>query len=107
MGLPQFAQFEQTPFAGITYKNTYFIRREHSRNETVHFHELVHVIQWDRLGVETFLLTYAKGLIEYGYDNSPLEVMAYQHQCSFEANPQPYKVEREVLEEIDVLMRST
>jgi hypothetical protein len=97
MGL---AQFEQTSFWGITYKNTYFIRHEHSLNEAVHFHELVHVIQWGRLGVDTFLLTYAKGLFEFGYDKSPLEMMAYQHQHRFETDPQPYNVEQEVLEQI-------
>ena len=107
MGLPQFAQFEQTPFLGITYKNTYFIRREHSQNEGVHFHELVHIVQWGRLGVTPFLLAYAKGLIELRYDNSPLEVMAYKHQHRFEAGQPSYDVEYDVLQEIDVLTHST
>ena len=66
MGLAEFAEFEQTSFDGITYKDTYFIRKDHAGDEFIHFHELVHVIQWRELGVEAFLLAYANGLLELG-----------------------------------------
>src|SRR5205823_9640324 len=31
---------------GITYLNTYFVRADQSHSASLHFHELVHVIQW-------------------------------------------------------------
>lgn len=32
--------------------------------ESIHFHELVHVVQWSALGVDEFLLTYALGVAQ-------------------------------------------
>ena len=46
MGANRFAHFERGNFDGITYLNTFFIKRDELRNEAVHFHELIHVIQW-------------------------------------------------------------
>lgn len=106
MGLAEFAEFEQTSFDGITYKDTYFIRKDHAGDEFIHFHELVHVIQWRELGVEAFLLAYAKGLLELGYRNSPLEGMAYRHQQRFQLDRQPYNVEFEVVGEIQAMKHS-
>jgi len=42
-------------------------------NESVHFHELDHVIQWQVLGTKNFLLLYASGLNANGSMSSPLE----------------------------------
>ncbi len=44
-GLTRFADFERGNFSGITYLNTFFIKRDGLRNEAIHFHELIHVIQ--------------------------------------------------------------
>lgn len=85
LGLPQFAAFEQMNPLGITYLDTFFIRTGEERNESLHFHELIHVVQWRLLGPEGFLLAYASGLIEAGYRQSPLETMAYDAQARFEA----------------------
>ena len=49
-----------------------------------HFHELVHVVQWEHLGPEKFLLAYGAGLVRFGYERSPLEQMAYVFQANFE-----------------------
>ena len=106
MGLTDFAKFERTSFDGITYKDTYFVRKDHASHESIHLHELVHVIQWRELGVEAFLLAYAKGLYERGYRNSPLEDMAYRHQQRFQTNLQPYNVESEVAREIQAMKYS-
>jgi len=35
---------------GITYLDTFFSREEGRGNESLHFHELVHVLQWQLLG---------------------------------------------------------
>jgi hypothetical protein len=96
MGLEQFSAFERMETAGITYLNTYFLRAELSGDESLHFHELVHVIQWRILGPERFLALYADGLERFGYRNSPLEVMAYDLQGGFDYGRDPFDVELEV-----------
>lgn len=69
--------------AGITFGDMYFVQQTHS-SEGIHFHELVHVVQWSALGVRSFLLTYAVGIVQYGYKQSPLEAIAYDLQSKFE-----------------------
>jgi hypothetical protein len=81
-GLPEFEPMAGAPIAGITFGNMYFVRP--GASEGVHFHELVHVVQWDALGVPDFLLTYAVGLVQYGYAQSPLEAIAFELQQRFE-----------------------
>ena len=93
MGLDRFRDFERMDMAGITYLDTYFVRAEHIHIESLHFHELVHVIQWWLLGPEKFLAFYADGLERFGYRNSPLEIMAYNLQDRFERESQPFSVE--------------
>jgi hypothetical protein len=93
MGLARFGEFERSDMAGITYLDTYFVRADHARVESLHFHELVHIIQWRLLGPETFLALYADGLERFGYRNSPLEVMAYSFQERFDREAQPFSVE--------------
>jgi hypothetical protein len=83
-GLPEFAAMQQQTFGGITFKNTYFVRNAEVACESLHFHELVHIVQWARLGVERFLLAYGIGLAQFGYEQSPLERMAYDLQGEFE-----------------------
>ena len=61
MGLPQFSAFETADFGGITYLDTFFLKQGHA-TESLFFHELVHVIQWEELGPERFLAAYADGL---------------------------------------------
>ena len=50
MGLSRFAAFEQGDFNGVTYLDRYFIKRTLVTEEALHFHELIHVIQWRVLG---------------------------------------------------------
>lgn len=82
-GLPEFARIQQMSFDGITFKDTFFLKQGRA-SESLHFHELVHVVQWSRLGVDNFLLAYGFGLFSSGYDQSPLEQMAYTLQRNFE-----------------------
>ncbi|WP_333653791.1 hypothetical protein [Dissulfurispira sp.] len=106
MGLSMFESFEKADVAGTTYKDTYFIKRQNCFDESLHFHELVHVVQWDYLGIEKFLLAYALGLINHGYVNSPLEVMAYGLQQYFIQNPGLFAVEDIIRSELDTIMPS-
>ena len=85
-GLTRFADFERGNFNGITYLNTFFIKRDELENETIHFHELIHVVQWRVLGPEQFLRSYTDGLERFGYIDCPLEVMAYDAEAAFMAN---------------------
>ena len=61
--------------------------------ESLHFHELVHVVQWSALGPEKFLACYADGLERFGYLRSPLELMAFRLQRRFEREAEPFSVE--------------
>jgi len=96
MGLDRFADFERMSTAGITYLDTFFVVADQARDESLHFHELVHVIQWRVLGPERFLWLYADGLERFGYRNSPLEVVAYDLQDRFDAGGEPFEVQAEV-----------
>ena len=100
MGLERFADFERMAAAGITYLDTYFLLADRVQDESLHFHELVHVIQWRILGPERFLWLYADGLERHGYRDSSLEVMAYDLQARFDANEKPFEVSREVVTQL-------
>lgn len=83
LGLPEFEGMARIPMAGITFGHMYFVQQEQDR-EAIHFHELVHVVQWAALGLDAFLSTYALGMLEHGYELSPFEVAAYDLQARFE-----------------------
>jgi hypothetical protein len=85
MGIPHFIDFEEVQFRGITYKDTFFVGREAHDCEVTHFHEMVHIIQWDELKPRVFLMVYGVGLLTQGYHDCPLERMAYQFQSTFES----------------------
>jgi len=73
MGLSRFNEFERGDYDGITYLDTYFLKRAGADDESLHFHEMIHLVQWRLLGAEFFLAMYAGGLEKFGYRNSPLE----------------------------------
>jgi hypothetical protein len=100
MGLSRFAVFEQGDFNGITYLNRYFIKQTVVTEEAIHFHELIHVIQWRLLGLEDFLAAYANGLDEFGYENSPLEKMAYDAEAAFKRSSPIFDAEKFVAEQL-------
>jgi hypothetical protein len=104
MGLDRFAAFEQGNFNGVTYLDRYFIKRTVVIEEALHFHELIHVIQWRLLGPEGFLWAYANGLDEFGYGNSPLEKMAYDAEASFKRSSAIFDAEKFVAEQLRSLL---
>jgi hypothetical protein len=103
MGLQRFAEFERRDFDGITYLDTIFVKRSRANHEELHFHELIHVIQWRSLGSERFLALYADGLERFGYHNSPLERMAYLAQTEFGQSKQVFDAQALVLRELKQL----
>ena len=103
IGLKQFAEFENLNAAGMTYLDTFFVLRNEAERESLHFHELVHVVQWQLLDAERFLALYADGLEKHGYRNSPLEVMAYEHEARFNSQDAPYAIEADVRQQLQRL----
>ena len=103
LGLPQFSEFEHLNAAGITYTDTFFAREELRGDEGLHFHEMVHVLQWRFLGSRAFIATYADGLERAGYRHAPLEVMAYTLETVFAKSPAPFDVAAVVREELKQL----
>ena len=84
LGLPELSGMEDGRLDGITYIDSFFVN-ERRQSESLCFHELIHVIQWDRLGIDRFLLSYGMGLLQQGYRNMPLETTAYSLQEKFDA----------------------
>jgi len=76
MGLQRFRDFEQGDWDGITYLDTWFS------------------------GPESFLKLYADGLERFGYQDSPLEKMAYNAQAEFSRSKQPFDAQALVLREL-------
>jgi hypothetical protein len=111
IGLHELSVIEQWLITGITYKDTFFVNQNH-RTESLHFHELIHVVQWERLGVDNFLLAYGVGLIQFGYEKSPLEQMAYTLQKNFDIGLIPngiidliYKQTDDIWSQVEPLVR--
>ena len=105
MGLTGFDEFENLNAAGITYLNSFFVRHGHEHDESLHFHELVHVVQWQHLGPDRFIMAYALGhLLSGGYHTNPLEVMAYELQARFDRHDPPFVVAALVRPELDRLV---
>jgi hypothetical protein len=102
-GLSHLAEIENTTYEGVTYLDTIFVKRRSASLERVYFHELIHVLQWRFLGPERFLFNYANGLEEFGYRNSPLELMAYEAEFQFCETPGPFDAERLVKNKLDSL----
>jgi len=99
-GIPQLAEIENWDLKGIPWENTIFIRRDLANWDVVHFHELLHIVQWQCLGTDRYLTAWAIGTITRGYRDNPLEKMAFRHQLRFETEDTPYDVVREVMAEI-------
>ena len=105
MGLPEFARFETMAISGVTYNDTFFVRKGQP-SESLYFHEMVHVVQWDRLGVDRFLLAYGAGLMQAGYRDSPLEETAYRLQAAFDRDALPGNLMARIHQETDALWKA-
>jgi len=102
MGIPGFADFERLDPAGITYHTSFFVRHGCEHDESLHFHELIHVVQSKHLGRERFIMAYALGhLMCGGYRTNPLEVMAYVLQGCFDQQAPGFDVASVVRRELD------
>ena len=64
---------------GITFRYGIYIRQDYWDNDSLIIHELVHTLQYERMGgIANFLNQYIKECVYYGYNNSPLEKEAVE-----------------------------
>ncbi|PHX06451.1 hypothetical protein [Vibrio splendidus] len=89
VGLGDFLDME---VQGITYKNTYYIVPSVAKDLPLHFHELVHVAQWKTLGAIGFLRRYITEVQSVGYNEAPLEKLAYAFDLRFSQGGQKVDV---------------
>jgi hypothetical protein len=101
-GLPELSDMQKMSFDGITFRDTFFLRQGRL-SENLYFHELVHVVQWARLGVDNFLMAYGLGLLQFGYHRCPLEQMAYALEREFEHGTLPGELERIIEKRTDAI----
>jgi hypothetical protein len=79
--LPDFANM-----AAITFVDTVVSHEPFS--ERLLFHELVHVIQYEKLGLAEFAAKYVRGFLTGGsYEAIPLEMNAHELDARFAAEP--------------------
>jgi len=99
-GFKEFSEFENGEYGGITYLDTFFVKRRYAEVEDLFFHELIHILQWQILGPEHFLAEYVSELIANGYRDSLLEIIAYDAQSSFVKSTIPFDAERLTIEQL-------
>jgi hypothetical protein len=87
--------------AAITFADT--IVSHEPFTDRLLFHELVHVVQYQKLGLPEFAAKYVRGFLNGGsYEAIPLEVNAYELEARFAAEPaMPFSAEAEVRAWID------
>lgn len=96
VSLPDFAHM-----AAITFVDT--VVSQDPYDDRLLFHELVHVVQYAKLGLNNFAAKYVKGFLSGGsYGAIPLEMNAYELDARFSAAlARPFSVEAEVQRWID------
>ncbi|MBK5100882.1 MAG: hypothetical protein JJE15_07820 [Desulfobacteraceae bacterium] len=88
--LPGLLDFTQA--VGITFRDTIIVSQRYltyrSQLRPLIFHELVHVVQYELLGVEVFIERYVRGWADNGFDyfRVPLEAHAYELQQRYETD---------------------
>ena len=88
MAVPRLLDFTQA--AGITFKDTILVSQRYLTSHTqlgpLIFHELVHVVQYEVLGVTDFIERYVRDWVDNGLDYLaiPLEAKAYELQKRYE-----------------------
>ena len=89
-GIPE--PMDLTTAAGITYIDTVLISERYLTNQSqwlpLIFHELVHIVQYEVLGVQKFMEQYVFGWANHGfsYASIPLENDAFDLAAKYESN---------------------
>lgn len=92
-----------TMMSGITFDDTILVSVTQTSGDApsapLLFHELIHVVQYETLGLEAFVKEYIQGWAQNGfrYVAIPLERHAYELQHRYESHPrQAFTVREEV-----------
>lgn len=101
MGFESAALPDFSTMAAITFVDT--VVSHGAFTDRLLFHELVHVIQYAKLGLEGFANKYVRGFLSGGsYESIPLEMNAYELDARFAGAPtKAFSVADEVREWID------
>jgi len=93
--LPNFAFMTAITFVDTVVSHEPF-------TNSVLFHELVHVVQYQKLGLIEFATKYVRGFLDGGsYEAIPLEMNAYELEARFAAEPtMPFAVADDVQKRI-------
>lgn len=75
--------FNSSKMAGFTYGHAIYIRNQYSNSREILAHEMTHITQYEKLGVEGFVERYLLELSVVGYRNAPLELEAYKNGARF------------------------
>lgn len=88
---PRFSQM-----AGITFQDV--VVHVEPLTEALLFHELVHTVQYEHLGLQGFVERYVRGFLTGGsYEEIPLEKQAYELEARFAENrDERFSVEADV-----------
>lgn len=97
--------FAPDSICAITYRNTYFVQERYAGDESLHFHEIVHTVQWERLGAGRFVLAYAQELLAKGYTDNFFERQAFVHERRFAGGGEAYDAEAAVLRELEEFLQ--
>ncbi len=102
---PQLPLIPFSNMSGITFADTILLASRGVHHDPpaagLLFHELVHVVQYEIMGIEPFITRYARGYFEHGsvYEGIPLERHAYELQARYErAQATGFSVRAEVLQ---------
>jgi hypothetical protein len=104
-GLVDLDAASPTRVRGVAYMDTFFIRRGEA-DESLFFHELVHVAQWRHVGFMRFAMLYGLGLALRGYRDAPLEESAYRLQARFDVGEAPFDAEVDAIADVEAVADS-
>ena len=95
--------------AALTLVDTVLLVEKAARSDLdpLVFHELVHVVQYDLLGLDKFVELFINGWVNQGFNYAaiPLEMDAYELQNRYEGDPGlTFDVQEEVSRRLELLL---
>jgi hypothetical protein len=95
--------------AAITFVDTILLVESAARDhrDSLLFHELIHVVQYDILGPDKFVELFITGWVNQGFNYAaiPLEMDAYELQYNYESAPDVgFDVQEEVSQRLELMM---
>jgi hypothetical protein len=98
---PDASSLANRPFPGLRWVSAitlgHLIATRQPMSDSLLFHELVHVAQFQLLGIQDFSRLYVRGFLATGsYESIPLEVCAYTLEARFSLQKEAFSVREEV-----------